>query len=99
MRRREFLVGGMAATWPVVARAQQAATPVVGLLGGVAPENYERFVAALLQGLKEAGFVDGENVRVEQRWARGQLDQLPSLAGELIARRVAVIMTAGGTSV
>ena len=102
MRRREFLgvVGAAtAAAWPLTARAQQATTPVVGLIGGVAPENYERFVAALLQGLKEAGFVDGENVRVEQRWARGQLDQLPSLAGELIARRVAVILTAGGTSV
>jgi putative ABC transport system substrate-binding protein len=104
MRRRAFIAGlggAAAAAWPLAARAQQAPTPVpvVGLIGGVAPENYQRFVAALLQGLKEAGFVDGDNVRVEQRWARGQLDQLPSLAGELMARRVAVILTAGGTSV
>ena len=64
MRRRKFiaLLGGAPAAWPLVARAQQAVTPMVGLLGGVAPENYERFVSALLQGLKEAGFVDGENV-------------------------------------
>ena len=101
MRRREFLgvLGGVAVAWPLAASAQQPVMPVVGLLGGVAPESYTQYTSAFFQGLKEAGYTDGQNVRIEQRWARSQLDQLPSLISELMQRQVRVIATIGGTSV
>jgi putative tryptophan/tyrosine transport system substrate-binding protein len=98
MRRREFIVGlGSAAAWPVVARAQQAAMPVVGFLSPQsANDDYKNITVPFLQGLKEAGYVEGQNVAVEYRYAENQFDRLPGLAVDLVRRRVAVIV-AGGT--
>jgi putative ABC transport system substrate-binding protein len=95
MQRREFitLFGGAVAAWPLVARAQQPALPVVGYLDSkvAAPSFYQ--VAAVRQGLNEAGLVEGRNVAIEFRWAEGQLDRLPALAADLVRRRVAAIVT------
>ena len=98
MRRRAFIaLAGGAAAWPLAARAQQPAMPVIGVLGAVAPEPWAANMAAMFQALKEAGYVEGQNLRVEQRWARGQLNQLPALLADLIGRRVSVLVTTGGT--
>src|SRR5215203_2188571 len=101
MKRREFitLVGGSVATWPRGTCAQQKSMPVVGLLGGVSPESIASYVAAFHRGLKETGYVEGDNLRLEQRWARGQLTQVPTLVSELIRHNPAVIVTVGGTSI
>jgi putative ABC transport system substrate-binding protein len=101
MLRREFIAGlGSAAAWPVVARAQQAALPVVGLLSAQsADEVYKNFTAPFLQGLKETGYVEGQNVAVEYRYADNQYDRLPSLAADLVRRRVAVIVAVGFAAV
>lgn len=93
MRRRDFIkvIAGSAMVWPVSVRAQELAKPVVGFLNAASARGYERQVAAFLKGLGEVGFVDGQNVTVEYRWADGQNDRLPTMAADLVRRQVAVI--------
>jgi putative tryptophan/tyrosine transport system substrate-binding protein len=97
MRRREFIAGlGSAAVWPVVARPQQPNVPVIGFLNA-GSANTTVTLAPFLQGLKEMGFAEGQNVRIEYRWADGQNYRLPELAADLVNRGVAVICAMGGT--
>jgi ABC-type uncharacterized transport system substrate-binding protein len=100
MRRREFLrlVGGGAATWPLAARAQQPAVPVVGVVSGQSPGVDGRNAASFRKGLGETGYVDGENVKVEYHWLEGQYDRLPGLMAELVRRQVAVIVATGNVA-
>src|SRR5580704_14310633 len=100
MRRRNFIQGiAASAAWPLAAHAQQASPPpVIGSLSIGSVEPWAPLIAGFLEGLKEAGFVEGRNVHVEYRWAEGQPDRLPGIAAELVERKVAVILANGGSA-
>ena len=101
MRRRQFIVGlGSAVAWPFAARAQQPAVPVVGFLSPrSANDDYKIIIVPFRQTLKETGYVEGQNVAVEYRWAENRYDRLPALAADLVRRRVAVILASGTEAV
>jgi putative tryptophan/tyrosine transport system substrate-binding protein len=98
MRRRKFIsmLGGAVVGGPIAAMGQQPSTPVIGFMSGRAPEDSEHLVAAFRQGLSEAGFIEGQNVAIEFRWARGRYDLLPALASELLSSKVALLAAVGG---
>jgi putative ABC transport system substrate-binding protein len=97
MRRRDFitLLGGAVVAWPLAARAQQPRMPVVGFLHYGSPETYVHIVSAFRQGLRDSGFVEGQNVAIDYRWANGQYDRLPALAADLVQHQVVAIAAAG----
>jgi putative tryptophan/tyrosine transport system substrate-binding protein len=97
MRRRELiLLGAAAAAWPGILRAQRKAMPVIGILGTGSPSGFAPFAPAFREGLSETGYVEGQNVAIEHRWAEGRYDRLPALAAELVSRKVDVIVSTGG---
>ena len=99
MRRREFitLLGGATVAWPLAAHTQQPAMPVVGLINAGVPEPAAHRLIAFRQGLSDAGYVEGQSVAVEYRWAEGRYDLIPELVADLLRRRVAIIATPGST--
>jgi putative ABC transport system substrate-binding protein len=99
VKRRDFitLLGGAVAAWPLAARAQQPSIPVVGWLGATKAESNARSVQAFRRGLSETGFVDGQSVKIEYRWAEGRYEQLPAMAADLVSRKVDAIVTNGGS--
>ena len=97
MTRRELItLFGGAAAWPLAARAQQPAVPVLGFLHPLSPENVPEPMAGFHQGLKEAGYIESQNLAIEYRWAKGDYDRLPELAADLVRRKVALIVATGG---
>src|SRR5437763_16643367 len=99
LKRRQFiaLIGGAAVVWPLAARAQQGSTPVIGFMSSASAAPFAHLVAAFRDSLKATGFVEGQNVAIEFRWADGQYDRLQMIAAELVRREVAVIVATGGT--
>jgi len=96
--RREFitLIGGVAAAWPVRVHAQQALMPVIGYMSARAPDESTHLLAAFRRGLAEGGYIEGQNLSIEYRWARGQYDLLPAMAADLVSRHVSVLVAIGG---
>jgi putative ABC transport system substrate-binding protein len=101
MRRREFIkivAGSAIGTLPLASHAQQGAMPVVGFINAASAENFKRQVAAFAEGLAKNGYIEGEKVKVEYRWAEGRYDQIPALVAELLARQAAVVSVTGSTA-
>jgi putative ABC transport system substrate-binding protein len=98
MRRRDFIkaIAGSAAAWPLAARAQQPPVPLIGFLNSASAHAFAPYVAAFRAGLDETGYVEGQNLAIDFRWAEGQYAQLPTLAAELVHRQVGVIASTGG---
>ena len=99
MKRREFitLIGGAVSAWPLAARAQQPPVPVIGWLGATSPDAYAHLAEEFRRSLSETGFIEGNSVKIEYRWAENRYEQLPAMAADLVNRKVAAIVTSGGS--